>query len=342
MSRPSGSRTALGLACLWPWHPEAQPWPEDRPGPAAERGSRMHARAAALLAADAPQVPALDAGEEDGVVAMVRAVASLAGIDARPLTEVAFAYDASSDQSTYLGRHLERDYSAAPRGTRCLSLDVVWQDGDAVVVVDFKTGRAEHVEAAAENAQLALGALATARHHGVQRAVVALVFEDGRIDAHELDALDLDAWADRLRQNDRALDEASASPSPGSHCGYCPAKGKCPVTRAAVAEVLPMLDVERGMLEAIVSPEDAARRVVRLKLIEDAWETAKAQADAMLREYVRAHGPIPMGNGKVRALVQQAGRETIQWTDEDKARAQAEGRVKRGAPVEVWRDKKAG
>ena len=61
MSRPSGSRTALGLACLWPWHPEAQPWPEDRPGPAAERGSRMHARAAALLAADAPQVPALDA-----------------------------------------------------------------------------------------------------------------------------------------------------------------------------------------------------------------------------------------------------------------------------------------
>lgn len=344
MIRPSGSRTALGLACQWPWTAAAQPWPAEEAGPAAERGTRMHARAASIVDPRAPAVgPLADAEEEAGAQRMAQVVVGMAtaaaeGAQVRVRTEVALAYRPALDHALGIGEHMGRDYSRAPEGSRCMSLDAMWVVDDKVYVVDWKTGQAAHVEPARDNAQLATGALAAARHYGVQHALVALVFEDGRVDSHELDVLDLDAHAARLRANDAALDRGDPTPTPGGHCGYCPARLACPATQAAVAEALPELAQPAGMLDPIQSHEDAAQRVVRLRMVRDAWERAEAQVDALLREWTQAHGPIPLGGGKVRRLV-SATRETIQWTAEEKERAKAEGRVK-VSTYQTWKDGK--
>lgn len=342
MRLPSGSRTALALACQWPWQAEAQPWPADPPGAAAERGTRIHAAVAMRLDDRAPAVEVVD-DEHDAADIIADAIARLMSAHAAaPMTlatEAAYAWHPERDEAVLLGVHIGRAYGEAPPGSYCCSADVVWTSDGVVHVYDVKTGRAEHVESARENAQLATLALAASRAHGCSRAVVGLVFEDGRVDAHELDALDLDAHAERLRDLARGIDAQRAQPAPGTHCGYCPARSVCPTTREAVAETLPALAQAVGMLDPITSPEDAAARIVKLRMVKDAWETAEAGVDALLRAYAAERGAIPLGNGKVRKLV-EASRETFAWTAEDKDKARAEGRVK-NTTYTTWKDVRA-
>ena len=338
MTRPSGSRVALALACQWPWQAEAQPWPDDPPGPAAARGTRIHAGVAMRLDDRAPAVE-LDQDEHDAADVIADAIATLmTRHETAPMTlatEAAYAWHPSDDTAQMLGVHIGRAYGEARPGSFCCSLDVTWTADGVVYVYDVKTGRAEHVDPPATNAQLATMALAASRAHGCSRAVVGLVFEDGRVEQLELDALDLDAHADRLRALAARIDAQQAQPSPGAHCGYCPARTRCPVTERAVAEAAPVDALSLPMAGEIQSVEHAASLVVRLRLARDFLDGIETRLVAFVDE----HGPIPLGNGKARARV-QASRESIAWTDEEKAAARADGRAKT-TTFTTWKDIRA-
>lgn len=132
----------------------------------------------------------------------------------------------------------DRDYRWIPRGWISGTSDAVrvWdQDGERWVhIVDWKTGRADHVEPVARNRQMLFLAAAFARHYGATRAIVELAFihlEGVQTERAEIDCFDTADFCADLR----ALAESIplAEPSPGPHCRgkFCASFGTvCPAT----------------------------------------------------------------------------------------------------------------
>jgi hypothetical protein len=125
--------------------------------------------------------------------------------------EMAFAYDVETEQVRFLGHDIGRNYGPRESDTELfVSIDAYAHDeavGD-VFVGDWKTGRGK-VEPVASNWQLRLGALAAARHAGVERVRAAVVQlpEGGLpfVDLVEWDEFDLSMFAAELRELVRRL-----------------------------------------------------------------------------------------------------------------------------------------
>lgn len=217
--------------------------------------------------------------------------------------EVAYAYDPATDVARELEQESHRDYSGAQPGDICMQLDVVTLGADDagpyVEVIDFKTGRTS----GSVEAQLALGALAWSRVAGVERARVRAVYvsEEGvHEDVALLEAFDLDGLRRRLV---RVVSEPDAAPKPGPWCTdlYCPARARCPATVQALASLTdqPVADVQRLVSAALVTPADAGRAYVQLRVIKDAVKAV----DERIRELVELHGSAPTPGGKVLRVV---------------------------------------
>lgn len=220
-------------------------------------------------------------------------------------SELAFAYDDATGKARLLGRNLGRAYPETTPTEFVGSLDYVRRDGDAVLVVDLKTGMGD-VPHPSRNAQLRFGALAAARFFGVERARVGILHApEGRIpwwSWAELDAFELEVVAGELKTLAQrigyARNDVARGKTPrlrvGEHCTHCPARFSCPA-RVAMAQRLAG-EPEKVVLDlkAMLTPESAAMALARWQ----AASKAMAEVAAALHAYA-SETPIALGDGRV-------------------------------------------
>ena len=274
----------------------------DETRPPATAGRGVHAFLEAV-----PKVgraAALEAAPED-----VRDRCSAIDLDAMPWLcsgagEVAFAIDLSTGTARELGRGLQRAYGDLTDNEVAGTLDWASLVGDdAVGYLDFKSGFI-NAPPAAENFQLAVGAIAAARAWGRSLATVGIVkiLDDGRIryDVADLDQGMMAATFDRLRAADakvrHAEREISAGHRPKLHlgrpqCDFCPARRACPARADQLAQLQALVPVS-SVSGAIVTPEMVRDLLPKAK-------AAKQFIDSVLAE-LRAFGercPVDLGDG---------------------------------------------
>lgn len=237
-------------------------------------------------------------------------------------SEVPLAYHARSDVARALESKGHRDYSGARDGEVCMTLDLVCfgedMDGTYGVVKDWKTGQ----DSAYASAQLALGALAWARLHGIDRVHVSAVYlgeESVREVPGWLSSFDLDmVRGDVLR----ILERPDQEPRPGTHCAthYCPARASCPATMRAMAEVAQTspADIVTLAASAITTPAQAGAAYARLRVVKDGVKAIEERIKTVVRE----QGPAPTVAGKELRLV-ETSRETFSRSRLPKESAEA-------------------
>lgn len=234
-------------------------------------------------------------------------------IPAGSRSEVALAYDTATRAGRVIGENLGRAYGTMAPFEACGSCDVVGIDGDAVVIIDFKTGHNE-VEPARTNAQLAFYATAAASAFGKSSARVVLVYTAmHRIDSAELDAFDLAEFADRLealhvRVSKAQLSRQQGEPvetREGSWCRYCPSKPFCGSKNALLVQL-----AEHGLAivgDSVMTPERARLAYSELQRIDQLVGDAKKR----LNTYVDEHGPIDLGDGRRYGRYARQGNEVL-------------------------------
>lgn len=284
MIRPSASSVERQLAC-----PGSAHLPQHEYHSAyAEAGDTRHedAEVAALL------------GVEDELPWQVRKLLEPGDIFA---AECAMAYDVSDDTARALGHIRWRDYQDLAPFEIPMTLDLVIYGEQRIIVVDYKGF--EEVTSAAENAQLATGALAVARASGRDEIVVAIVYLGASwkpADVAILSVFELDMHAARLRE---MMASSDRSLHPGKHCKYCHAFLSCPEQRKIAEQsaggeiaihVEAMIPFERD--------EDAADAYDLLQRIK----VVVSRISAAL--YARAaERPIPLRGGRVFGKVTKPG-----------------------------------
>ena len=296
---PSASKLQLALSC-----PASQVLPVvDSEWAAGESGREKHAALADWVTA--PPDAKLDLPAQ--MAAWLETVTEYADEMRHPdtISEMALTYDVATGQARHLGANLGRAYPERTPSEFYGALDYVRHDGDSVMVADLKTGMSD-VPHPARNMQLRFGALAAARHFGVESARVGILHApEGRtpwwswatLDAFELEmaAAELRTLAERIGY---ARNDAQRGKTPrltvGEHCTYCPARHGCPA-RVAMAKRLAG-EPEKVVLDlrALLTPETSALALAR-------WQAASRalhEVGAALHAYA-AESPIPLGDGRV-------------------------------------------
>ena len=260
-----------------------------------------------------------DAGhDEHGVLAQQVRTGTLPANLARYVpsgsrAELALCYDVALGTGRVIGEDIGRAYGVQGAFEVFGSADVVGEDADAVVVIDWKTGYGA-VEPASTNPQLAFGALAACRALGKSRAIVRLVFtKTGVCDEAELDLLDLAAFANTLAGLHPRIAELKAArrrgesvpTREGSWCKFCSSKPSCPSKNALLVQL------SGGGLSVVgdstMTPEKAADAVRQFQHVEQLVKDAKAR----LITYVDENGPIDLGNGKAYGRYVRSGDERL-------------------------------
>jgi hypothetical protein len=216
------------------------------------------------------------------------------------VAERAFAYNPTDDVARQLPRLEHRDYSSAIHGeTVAGTADLLWIEGDAVSVADWKTT----VEGAPDvdaHAQLEWLALMAARSYGYDAArVITLKVTEAGVFPSEpiyLDMFQLAEIADRIRRDVAGLE--GSEPIPGEHCTgrYCRAVSVCPATSTAMAQLIPdtaLVRKEWRYQPIIESPDHLALMLTVRPLLRKAME----QCDAAIEAYV-SRGPVLTSDGR--------------------------------------------
>jgi hypothetical protein len=317
----SGSKTQLALLCQFFTRDDVT-WPDDPPSAAAQIGLWYHAVCAWFLAkvflgdpSGKPKEPACmgDACEltpmEDARALMVEVL----GYDptkempereiTKFLPEAAYVYGYTPRGVIvrYLGCDIGREYGELASDELPCSLDVVILQDRRAIIVDWKTGDPSNVEPAKTNAQLALGAVCVAQHHGCTEVEVQLRYPDGFVDRRTYDAFDL-LDAEEQINDVVAKCNSDPQPQPGLRCTskWCPIRATCPATQATLA-ALPenhAVDLVKAAGGAIMGPGHAGTLYHRAQ----AARALLDRVDAAIKTYVDEHGPIPLGDGKEYAL----------------------------------------
>ena len=125
---------------------------------------------------------------------------------------------------------------------------------------------------------------------------------DGFLEAIDLTPArqrDVETYREMLAAEFRALVDAvpTSQPQPGSHCTelYCPAKGSCPVTRTALAEVIPAAQLARFKFTDQIESMAHASQLLPMMKLADAYTENVRKA---LQAYAVSHGDIPTTEGK--------------------------------------------
>ncbi len=288
--RVTASKVGLLEHCGWWARPEAE-W-LDRPGPAAERGSRFHEAIARYI--DTGKVEDVDAdilAEYAAARVWVDNMSTLKSLRA----EVAFEWNPQTATACEVATNGQRGYPKK-EGRLYGTADVVAVDETGCGYVwDFKTGDASNA-----GPQLRFLALMLARTRFVSHVrVAALEVRDGwvrEVCVEELDEMALGAIASELDDLIAAI--PSAVPKPGPHCGelYCPARATCPAGKAAIDGLVPETALVKkfDFTPAIKSPEHAVWMLDRCRL-------ASAQIDAIkdaIKAWVPAEG-VELPDGSV-------------------------------------------
>lgn len=216
------------------------------------------------------------------------------------------------------------DYNL-PRGAIFpLQIDVIWAepdplylDGDDVRcppssvlwVADYKSGSADNVEPIDRNHQLLaaglLGMIWT-KARAVVPAVIHIARGPGDWEAPERalvreDLAEIEATirgtVERVAAAARALKRgAPLSYVEGGHCEYCPARSACAVKVATLRSYMSGADaLAASTTPRELTPEEAQR----LAQIFPAMKEITSRAREALEAHASAHGPIPLGDGKV-------------------------------------------
>lgn len=316
MREPSASQLALASACQHPWTSGTR-WPEDTSSiPIA--GKRIHRIIEGAITGEAvfPEAlaPPLTASEVDTVLATAARATELVE---RERTQVAW-----QRAELWLRYNVERGdvKTVAPGAWRepgwwSSILDYVAEIAPGELLVrDWKTGRPTGAKAE-DSAQLRLCAVAAARYFGANRVRVELAFIDPSdvwIDGAVFDRFDLACFADDLRKLRRRIIGGPTPPVPGPHCtdAYCPLRGVCPATRAALASAFP---IESDLVDKIRDEAHARWILERLPGAQAALDAVKAA----VKEYARTT-PIHGADGKVYAWRDKTRRTVKVETEEQR------------------------
>lgn len=228
-----------------------------------------------------------------------------------PRVEVKMAYDVVSRTGRFLGSASDRNYGRPGPFEIVMSADVVGIEGDAVVVIDWKSGHAD-VEPAATNGQLWGGALAACRALGKGRAIVRIVYtnQNDRLDEYEIDALEMADFAGRLERLHITVAELKAAHArgdvlptrEGSWCKHCASKHVCPSKVALIRQMAGLTVIGDG-----VTPETAATAYEQVVRVEQMVREARQR----LNTFVDEQGPIDLGNGRMFGRYIRKGNESL-------------------------------
>lgn len=185
-----------------------------------------------------------------------------------------------------------------------------------VLVPDLKTGH-QRPAPAASCTQTLIYALALAAAVGAEGARHGPLWapEDlrPRWDRQDLDATGIFTAEQRISALFRAIEDSTSLPSEkrqapvyGDHCRYCRQAHRCQAQAAALAR-LSEQDLRDADGTLLISAENAAEIYHRLraakKLLED--------GEAALAAFASAHGPFPVGKGRVYGEHEHKEREVV-------------------------------
>lgn len=231
-------------------------------------------------------------------------------IPLRARSEVKLAFDVETGRGRVIGYGADRIYGVLGENEIAGSADVLGEDGDVVVIGDFKTGYAD-VESAATNPQLAFYALAGARALGKERAIVRVIYTKfNQCDEATLDALDLADFAAQLRglhQRARRLRSSGETPATreGAWCKHCPSKHACASKTGLLVQI-----AEKGLAvigDVTMTPERARSGYEQIVTLEQLVKDARKR----LETYVDDNGPIDLGDGRMFGRYVRNGNERL-------------------------------
>lgn len=338
--RATASKAGLLDKCQ-AWAKDGAEW-TDTESEAARLGTELHRAAAMFIEGTPPPITMISAANLLKWAHLLEWLTDKKKIGWR--SEVAFAWNPTTDAAVVLGQNIGRNYPKD--GRLCGAADIVcvgWEDFPGVTVYDIKTGH--NIDNVRD--QMATLGLMAARAYGVESAklVVVHVQDDG---VHippptTMDSFALDAVAATLAEQIAKI--PTSKPEPGGHCVgmYCPHRNHCSATREAMEQVVPAGQLVRHerLLGPIRSADEAAYRYHRLRVIDEArdacWDELKA--------YAALHGGVFLENGKKWAQTPVKGRETkdvraLEQLARDLGASDAQVRscVKVGAPTTQWRE----
>lgn len=232
-----------------------------------------------------------------------------AGATLRP--EVAVAYDVATGEARELGDGIGRAYGTLGAFEIPGQLDLLVLAPGFVLVADWK-GFME-TAGPAENEQTSLYALAAARLYKASQVIVLIGnLPTDRVAVAELDVIDLDSFAVRLREvHPRVAAQKSRKPaevdvSEGEHCRYCPAVHVCPAKVALIKRLVS--GGEANELEMLIPLSEETASLAHERL---------AQAKNLLKRIERAlyafgkERPFRLANGNVFGPYLKVGNEKL-------------------------------
>jgi len=231
------------------------------------------------------------------------------------IAEVKVAYDVATRVGRIVGAAAGRGYGELGPFEIAGSIDALGVDREdgVVVIVDWKTGYAD-VDPAVRNWQLWGYALAACRALGYDRARLIVAYTNrGRIDQHELDALDLADFAERLERLHARVGSLKAARDRGETldtregpwCRHCASKPFCPSKNALLVQV-----AEKGLAvigDAYMTPERARGAYEQVIAVEQLVKEARKR----LERYVDERGPIDLGDGRAFGRHERQGNERV-------------------------------
>ncbi len=227
--------------------------------------------------------------------------------------ELKLAYDVVARTARIIGEGSGRAYGDPGPFEIVGSTDVGGEDGDTIVVIDWKTGFAD-VEPAATNDQLWFYATALCRALGKDRAIIRIVYtKTGRVDSYEIEWDELPSFADKLERLHVQVAARIATKSrgeiletrEGSWCKHCASKPYCGSKTALLVQV-----AEHGLAvigDTTMTPDRAAAAYQQIEKVEQLVKDARKRLEA----YVDEQGPIDLGGGKMYGRYHRKGNESL-------------------------------
>lgn len=285
----TASRLPIARRCRWALREDVEypiaPNLYDKEG-----GNRIHDAFSSYI--DSKCFPPLDFEQGMAADQMKRLWGDRVNTDAWS-SEVAFALHPANGTARLLGRHINRDYRLES-GEIGVTVDYLGQEGEHIVVGDWKPPFDPHVEAVEENLQLLAGAAAASFALGKDGCVIELarVSEDSaRIEPYIATPLVLMRACVEIAEIQATI--AGAPAVAGDHCAYCPALGGCPETQRIVNGALP--GAAAVWSTGYVSDENDAILVDELAALKKILESVEKG----VKERAGQRGGIMLRDGKV-------------------------------------------
>lgn len=226
----TASKIHAARRCGYAFRPDVPKTPRE-PGKSAVMGTAAHEELEALINSWPPLHPEpwpIPKGWAESKRHAHQAYRWVYGFGRPTHVEKGFIYNTETDTAEIGPRRGEPGYDVTPdhciRGT----FDMVWVNGDAGTVIDYKTGKVEnaHVD------QLNIQAVAASRIWGLKTVRVGFLFSrltkviEPKFERLSTD--DLDSEAGGFRKLLKVI--PTAEPTQGDHCRWCDVTpGACPV-----------------------------------------------------------------------------------------------------------------